>query len=223
MAGNATVNGSGAPLWDLPVRLFHWGLAAAFALAWWSAENGEMDWHRRAGYTIAGLVLFRLGWGLLGSSSARFGSFVRGPGAVIRYVRGDMLRRNAQGHGGHNPLGGWSVVIMLVLLALQVGLGLFSVDVDGLESGPFSYLVEFDTSRQAAELHELVFNILLAVVGLHIFAVLFHLVWKRENLVRPMVTGGGGGTGQSVALRAVALAAVVSAVLWIAIGWYGQI
>jgi cytochrome b len=215
---------SSAPLWDLPVRVFHWGLAAAFALAWWSAEYGEMDWHRRAGYAIAGLVLFRLGWGLLGSSTARFGSFVRGPGTVIRYVRGDMMSRTASGeHTGHNPLGGWSVVLMLLLLTLQVGLGLFAVDIDGLESGPFSYLIEFDTSRQAAELHELVFNVLLAVVALHLLAVLFHQVWKRENLVGPMITGGRGGAGPNQPVRAVLLGLAVAAVLWVAIGWYGQV
>ena len=223
MADSTMTADRSAPLWDVPVRLFHWGLAAAFVLAWWSAENGEMDWHRRAGYSIAGLVLFRLGWGLLGSRSARFGSFVRGPGAVLRYVGGDMLRRDAGNHAGHNPLGGWSVLIMLALLALQVGLGLFAVDVDGLESGPFSYLVQFDTAREAATLHGLVFNVLLAVIALHLFAVMFHLLWKRENLVRAMITGGQGGFGSNVTVRAVILGLAVAGLLWIAIGWYGQV
>lgn len=223
MADNTMSAERATPLWDLPVRLFHWGLAVAFALAWWSAENGEMEWHRRAGYAIFGLVLFRLGWGLLGSSNARFGSFVRGPKAVFRYTSADMLRREAGHHGGHNPLGGWSVVGMLALLTLQVGLGLFAVDVDGLESGPFSYLVEFETSRQAAELHEFVFNLLLAVVALHLFAVIFHLVWKRENLVGAMFTGGQGQSETSVIGRALILALAVAGLLWWAIVQYGQV
>lgn len=223
MADDMTSAGRSTSAWDLPVRLFHWGVTAAFALAWWSAENGEMDWHRRAGYGIAGLVLFRLGWGLLGSRSARFASFVRGPGTVLRYIGRDMLGRHPGEHGGHNPLGGWSVLLMLALLFLQVTLGLLAVDVDGLESGPFSYLVAFETSRQAAELHEAVFGVLLGVVSLHIFAVLFHLVWKRENLVRAMISGGQGGTGAQLAIRASVLGLLVAVTLWIAIAGYGQV
>ena len=125
-------------LWDLPVRLFHWALVALIVCAWWTAENHLISWHRLTGYAILTLVLFRIVWGFLGSTTARFSHFLRGPGAVGAYVGGHMFRRGSPGHAGHNPLGGWSVVGMLGLLLLQVLLGFFSVDVDGLESGPFA-------------------------------------------------------------------------------------
>lgn len=223
---------AGAPsrirIWDAPVRLFHWAIVALFGVLWWSGEERLFDWHRLAGYTLLALVLFRVIWGLVGSQTARFSSFVRGPGTVAAYVRGSMFRRGAAPHAGHNPLGGWSVILLLALLALQVGLGLFAVDVDGMESGPFSYLVEFDTGRFAAETHELVFNLLLATIALHVVAVAFYLVVRRENLVRPMITGARPWHGVAPALRfaslplALALLAISGGVVWALIHFLGQ-
>ena len=176
-------------VWDLPLRAFHWALAVLFGAMWWTAEEGMLDLHRTAGYSVMALLLFRIIWGFAGSSTARFGSFVRGPRSVASYVRHEMLLRGGAPKFGHNPLGGWSVVAMLMLLMIQCLLGLFSVDVDGLESGPFSYLVEFDTGRLAAELHQIVFDALLVIVALHILAVIFHMAWRRQNLIRPMISG----------------------------------
>jgi cytochrome b len=172
-----------AAVWDLPTRLFHWPIAGLFAFSWYTAETGRMDWHRLSGETILGLLLFRLVWGFAGGSTARFAHFVRGPGTVLAYLRG------AKTGPGHNPLGGYSVIALLLVLCTQVGSGLFAVDVDGLESGPLSYLVDFDRGRQAAHIHHLCFNLLLALVGLHILAVLFYLVVRRRNLIGPMLTG----------------------------------
>jgi cytochrome b len=179
-------NSSTVVVWDLPVRVLHWLIVIAVALSWWSAEQRLMDVHRYSGYALLGVLVFRIYWGLVGSPTARFSRFVRGRSAVAAYVRG---RSPVPGAPGHNPLGGWSVVAMLVLLLTQVGLGLFVTDVDGLESGPLSYLVSFEASRELAESHELVFNIILAVVALHIAAVLFYLVARRTNLVGAMFTG----------------------------------
>lgn len=172
-------------VWDLPTRLFHWLLVGLFAFSWWSAESHAMDWHRLSGVTLLGLLLFRLIWGLIGGSTARFANFVRSPAALHAYLRGPRQAPTP----GHNPVGGYSVVIMLALLFAQVGSGLFAVDTDGLESGPLSYLVSFEAGRQAAELHEAAFNLLLAVIGLHVLAIAFYLVVRKRNLVRPMVTG----------------------------------
>ena len=135
-----------APLWDVPVRAFHWLLIALIAFSWWSGENHEMEWHRTSGYAILALVVFRLFWGLAGGRTARFARFVRGPRAVIAYVRG-----GAGAAPGHNPLGGWSVVAMLATVAAMVTAGLFAVDVDGLESGPLADYVTFDQGRMAAQ------------------------------------------------------------------------
>lgn len=173
-------------VWDLPTRLFHWSLVILIGFSWWSAEERLMDWHRLSGITVLALVVFRLLWGFIGGSTARFGQFVRSPGRVLAYLRpGGQALRTA----GHNPLGGYSVVLMLLLLAAQVTTGLFAVDVDGIESGPLSFLVSFDQGRAASEVHEISFTLLQVVAGIHIFAVLFYLVVKKLNLVRPMVTG----------------------------------
>lgn len=173
-------------IWDLPVRIVHWALVAAIAFSWWSAENERMDWHRLSGYAVLALVVFRLFWGFVGSDTARFATFLRGPRAILAYLRGHETGPAAR---GHNPLGGWSVVAMLAAIALQVVLGLFAVDVDGIESGPLSAWAEFDTGRAAAELHEWLFNILLMLIVLHVAAILFYLLVKRRNLVSAMLTG----------------------------------
>jgi cytochrome b len=173
-------------VWDWPVRLTHWLFVFCLALSWWSAEQRAMDWHRYSGYALLGLLIFRIYWGFAGSSSARFSTFVRGPGTVISYLRGS---REEHRSAGHNPLGGWSVAAMLTLMLAQALIGLFVSDVDGLESGPLSHLVSFDTSRTLAEIHETVFNLILALVALHIAAILFYLLGKRDNLIVAMLTG----------------------------------
>lgn len=175
-------------IWDVPTRLFHWLLTLSIGLAWWTAERGVLDWHRRIGYGIAALLVFRVLWGVVGSTTARFAHFMRGPRAVAAYFR-ELRQRAPQVGAGHNPLGGWSVLAMLLVLLTQVTLGLFAVDVDGIESGPLAYLVNFDTGRTAAQLHQVVFNVLLALIGLHVVAVLFYLLYKRDNLLGAMISG----------------------------------
>ena len=155
-------------IWDLPLRITHWLLVACIAVSWWTAEQRHMDWHRYSGYTLLGLLVFRVYWGFAGSSTARFSEFICGPRAVLEYVR----RKHPAGVPGHNPLGGWSVVAMLVLMSVQVGLGLFVTDVDGLESGPLSHLVSFETGRTLAEWHEETFDVLLAFLGLQVSRVM---------------------------------------------------
>jgi cytochrome b len=208
-------------LWDAPTRLFHWSLTALFGALWWTGKNGVLDWHRRAGYCLIALLLFRIAWGLVGGSTARFSRFVKSPRDVVRYVRYSMFNRTATAQTlGHNPLGGWSVLIMLALLITQTGLGLVSVDVDGIESGPFSYLVAFDTGRTAAYLHHLLFNGLLGIVALHILAVLFYLLHHRENLVWPMISGNRAscdeGTGMIAApgARAAGVIVISGIIVW---------
>jgi cytochrome b len=168
-------------VWDLSIRLFHWLLAALIVFSWWAHED-HLDWHRLSGFAIAGLLVFRLWWGLAGSSTARFSSFLKSPAGVLAYLRG------AATGPGHNPLGGWSVVAMLATLTLQVGLGLFAVDQDGFESGPLSRFVDFETGRLAAAGHELVFNLLVGLIVLHLLAIGWYGV-RRKNLVGPMITG----------------------------------
>jgi cytochrome b len=178
-------------IWDGAVRLVHWLMVIAVAVSWWTAENGELEYHRYSGYTLLGLLVFRLYWGIVGTETARFANFVKGPRAIVAYLKAlpSRMSHHEPAVPGHNPLGALSVIALLVLLITQVGLGLFAVDVDGIESGPLSSLVSFDTGRACAELHEDLFDILLVVIGLHVAAVLFYLLYKRQNLIVPMITG----------------------------------
>ena len=175
-------------VWDLPTRVVHWLLVLLLGFSWWSAQTFHMDWHRWAGLAVLGLVLFRVLWGFVGTETSRFAQFLKGPRGVWSYLRPAPGVPAAETIG-HNPLGGWSVLAMLLLLATQVVSGLFAVDIDGIESGPLSYLVDFDNARFASAAHETSFNLLLILVPLHIAAVLFYLVVKRRNLVGPMITG----------------------------------
>ncbi|WP_374449523.1 cytochrome b/b6 domain-containing protein [Stella sp.] len=180
--------GERVKVWDGAVRLVHWGIVAAFAVLWWSSGERRMDIHLPAGYVMATLVLFRIVWGIVGSDTARFSRFVRGPAAVLGYARTFLKPRGAL-WVGHNPLGALSVVALLGLLLAQVALGLVSVDTDAIESGPLAHLVSFETGRQAARMHGLVFDLLQIVAGLHVLAVLYYLIVKRIDLIGPMVTG----------------------------------
>jgi cytochrome b len=172
-------------LWDAPVRIIHWSFVALLPALWWTGEDGDLDTHKLIGIVMLGLLAFRVIWGFAGSSTARFAGFVRGPARVLDYLRG----RHAEPVVGHNPVGGWSVVLLLTLLIAQAAAGLFAQDVDGIESGPLSYLVSYETADAARELHHLLFNILLGLIAVHIAAILFYAVVKRNNLVTPMLTG----------------------------------
>jgi cytochrome b len=172
-------------IWDLPVRLVHWLVVPLAAFSWWSGEEGHLDWHRLSGFTLLTLVLFRLAWGVFGSQTARFAQFLRGPRAIGAYLKQKPYVASV----GHNPLGGWAVAAMLALMATQAALGLFAVDVDGIESGPLAVFVSFDVGRAAAKAHHLVFNILLALIVLHVAAIAFYALVKRDNLIGPMITG----------------------------------
>lgn len=175
-------------IWDAPTRIVHWALPVLIAFSWGAAKWGHLGLHRLSGYLILALLIFRVIWGFAGSQTARFAGFVRGPRAIAAYLA-TLPSRRATGVPGHNPLGAISVLVMLGLLFAQVGLGLFSVDTDGIESGPLAAYVSFDVGRVCARLHHLGFNLLLWVIGLHVAAVAFYLVWKRENLVGPMIGG----------------------------------
>ena len=191
MTGGVARGGVRVRIWDAPVRWVHWVMVALLGISWWTADAGKMDYHRFSGYGLLGLLTFRIYWGFAGSSTARFVNFVKGPAAIRAYLRLLPARMDARrpAQPGHNPLGALSVLALLTLLASQVVLGLFAVDVDGIESGPLSSRVSFDAGRYCAKLHARNFNLLLAFVILHVAAVLFYLVYKRENLIAGMFHG----------------------------------
>lgn len=174
-------------VWDGAVRLSHWLIVALVAFSWWSAEE-NLTWHRWSGYAVIGLLVFRVWWGFTGGGAARFASFLRGPATLLSYLR-TVGRRDVSTTPGHNPLGAISVVALLLVLAAQVGTGLFVVDVDAFDGGPMSDRVSFETGRAIAEIHETIFRVLQALVALHVVAVVYYLVWKRTDLITPMITG----------------------------------
>ncbi len=200
-------------VWDWTIRLFHWLIVLAIPLLWWTAEEGMMDWHRRLGLTMFTLILFRLIWGLVGTWTARFMPMVRRLKSLPGYVR-DLLARNHKPSFGHSPIGTLSVFALLAALTIQVGTGLFSVDVDGLESGPLAILISFKIGRELADIHELNFDILIILIALHIAAIAVYRFVFKDNLVKPMVTGRRSDidTVSEIRVRPVALLVSVTIV-----------
>lgn len=171
------------PVWDLPTRLFHWSLVATFATAWASFELGAIEVHFYAGYSLLTLVLFRLCWGFIGSRHSRFGDFLRGPRTLRRY-----LKEGVSPTPGHNPLGGLAVIALLSLLLVQGVSGLFNADDEGSEA-PYFHLLSESSANLVGEVHETAFDLLLIVVGLHLAAIAFYTLVKRQGVIRAMLAG----------------------------------
>jgi len=183
--GGATLSSNRAdlrPVWDLPVRLVHWLLALLIAFSWWSVHHHHTDWHIWSGCAILTLLIFRVLWGFVGSSTARFSNVISAPLAL-----GDYWSGRWKGIG-HNPLGALSVLALLGAVAVQVGLGLVSQDEDGIYMGPLARLVSSSTSDRARDIHELWFKVILALIALHIAAIIFYRLRGRK-LTLPMITG----------------------------------
>ncbi len=211
-------------VWDLPTRLFHWLLVALVALQYASGEFGwpSMQWHYLCGYATLALIAFRLLWGLCGSQTSRFGEFVRGPRAVWRYVAG-LARGDATHGAGHNPLGGWSVVLMLASIALQATSGLFASD-DISEEGPLVARVSAATVAWMTRIHLWNRYVLLALIVLHLVAIASYGVLRGNNLVLPMLSGHARGVrAQSLRFApgwlALLLFALAAAAVWALVAW----
>ena len=176
-------------VWDIPTRLFHWILVGLVVLSFVTGKIGgtAMRYHEWSGFAILVLVGFRLVWGFVGGRQSRFSAFVKGPAAVIGYAS-SLPKKKSKPHIGHNPLGGWSILAMLMSLVVQVGSGLFAND-DILTEGPLYAWVSKQTSDWLTGVHDLNQKILLVLVLIHIAAVLFYFVARRENLIKPMITG----------------------------------
>lgn len=208
------------PVWDIFVRLFHWSLAASILFAWWSGEQGGnwMQWHMYAGYSVLGLVLFRLLWGFAGSHYARFNEFLRSPACTLKYGL-QLAKRQEPDYIGHNPLGGWMVVVLLLLSAAQAGTGLFAND-EIFTEGPLVHLISYDLSVELTRWHKLIFDGLLIAIGLHLIGVLTHQVCKGEKLVQAMLHGRKTAGVQEDSFpfapmpRGIMLAALAAATIW---------
>ena len=174
-------------VWDLPLRLTHWSFAFLVPALWWSAENSQWALHKRFGVALLGLLVFRILWGVLGTRTARFASFVRGPGAVLAYLRG--ASGQAAQWIGHNPLGALSVLGLLGFMLIQVGTGLFAGDPYDGATGPLNSLVGVAIADALTEWHEWFYWVVLGMVALHLCAITFYAVAKQNDLVSPMLSG----------------------------------
>lgn len=176
-------------VWDLPVRVFHWSLVVLVVSLFVTGKLGGnwLEWHRRAGFSVIGLVLFRVLWGFVGSYHARFANFLRGPKVVIAYAKA-MIDGNAPKYIGHNPIGAVSALTMLIVLLMQAVLGLFSND-DIMLEGPYARFISKELSDQLTALHKINADIILILVGTHLVAIAFAYFYRKENLVLAMVSG----------------------------------
>ena len=178
-------------IWDPVTRIWHWALAASVISGWVLGEYrtfSTMQWHIYCGYVTAGLILFRYLWGAVGPHPARFKALLPSPASAYAYAK-TLFSRTPSGTPGHNPLGALSVLAILLTLTAQVCTGLFAED-DGLFfEGPFASLVTSKTVLKMTSLHNLFAKAVLALVALHVSAIGFYLLYKRENLVSPMISG----------------------------------
>jgi cytochrome b len=179
-------------LWDLPTRIFHWALVVCVIGSFITVNIGgnAMVWHGRIGVAVVGLLAFRLVWGVAGSTYARFAQFVRGPGAVKDYLQGRW-----QGEG-HNPLGALSVLALLGTLGLLVVTGLFANDDIAFE-GPLYALVGKELSDRVVGIHRLIEPLIMLLVFAHLAAIVFYTRVKKQDLLKPMITGWKTGAGET--------------------------
>jgi len=190
MNGAAAVGSNAVRVWDLPTRLFHWSLATLVVASVITAQIGgnAMAWHFRSGYAVFALLAFRLLWGVMGGRWSRFASFIQTPATMLRYLRSEH-RPEEHLDVGHNPLGALSVLGLLAVLSAQVATGLFADD-EISSAGPLVKFVSGATSNLATSWHTNFGQwLIIALVLLHVTAILFYLLKKRQNLIRPMLTG----------------------------------
>jgi len=178
-------------IWDPVTRLWHWVLALAVGVGWSFGKFMSFDnvqWHFYLGYLVLALVLFRWLWGFIGPAPVRFTALLPTPGALLGYLR-HVGRREPSGTPGHNPLGSVSVLLMLLAITAQAVTGLFIASDDFFESGPLASYVSEATADRLTWWHRLNADFILVLVVLHLGAILFYLLWKKENLVKPMISG----------------------------------
>ena len=178
-------------IWDRPVRLFHWTLIALVATSYASGKGGAWTLHYASGYAILTLVLFRILWGFVGSENARFAHFLKSPLAALRQLS-KLTKRDPDKETGHNPAGGWMVVVLLALLLTQAFSGLFANHDPGFsysQHGPLALKVGEATSESLSALHLGIQRYLLAAIALHVLAIMLYKLVKGHELVMPMLTG----------------------------------
>ena len=208
-------------IWDLPTRIFHWLLVIGISVQYITAEwmDDAIDWHFTIGYCVLSLVLFRLCWGIVGTRYAKFNALNLNPSSTLDYAK-TLPQRNSPKWAGHNPVGSWAVVLMLLLIALQAISGLFVTD-DIFSEGPYRSLASDDIKAIMAFIHFNFFDVLLGLIGIHVVAALVYQFYKKQPIITAMVTGKkpvseDGITNNKIVL-AIVTAAVVAAAVYLVV------
>jgi len=177
-------------IWDAWVRLFHWSLALAVTFLLISGETGVgfYDWHRLTGEVVLGLLLFRIIWGVIGSSNARLLSLIKHPRHAIFHLKELALKRNKP-ERGHNAAGGWAVLAMLVILGVQAGTGMFIADEDEFIEGALYGSLSSNISDLLYQVHHTNARLIQILVLVHILMIAVYLLRSKQNLITPMITG----------------------------------
>ena len=179
------------PVWDPLIRIWHWVLVIAIVTEWYLGEFMEfstIQWHFYLGYVILALIAIRIVWGFVGPPPVRFSTLFRSIKNIGPYLK-HISRRQPSGVPGHNPLGALSIFAMLAVISAQAGIGLFIESEDFFESGPLAQYIPYDLVGALTHWHHIFAEVLLVIVIIHVSAILFYLFWKRENLIKPMISG----------------------------------
>lgn len=206
-------------IWDIPTRLFHWMLVIGFGLQWLTGEvlDDAIDWHFYIGYTMLGLILFRITWGFFGTRYSKFKQFLSSPRLTIKYAK-TLHKQASPVHASHNPMGGWVVVLMLLLIGLQAISGLFVSD-EIFSEGPYYGVAPSSVREIMAFIHFNLFDVLIGIVALHIVAVLVYQFYKKQQLIGAMFHGkkaiDATGIKSSKIMLAVAIACLIGVGVYI--------
>lgn len=218
-------------IWDIWVRLFHWSLAISVGFQLLSGGTGWLffDWHRTVGELVLSLIIFRILWGFVGSGNARLGQLFQNPKAALMHI-GSLFRRQYHVERGHNAAGGWAVLVLLLILTTQAVTGFFVADEDELLEGALYGTLSSSNTEIAMRIHRLNAELIMIMVGVHIVTVFVYLLYARQNLIKPMITGwmnwsSGDAPPPSVFFQKTWIGAVLFAVSAAAVGyvagWYG--
>ncbi|WP_206482878.1 cytochrome b/b6 domain-containing protein [Thalassotalea sp. G2M2-11] len=175
-------------VWDLPIRLFHWGFVGLLIALWYTSDqdNGLIELHMQLGYIALALVLFRIIWGFIGTTHAKFKNFIPSFYQLRIYIR--QRNNNVKQYAGHNPMGSLMVLLMLLLILLQSISGLFMSD-DVFSAGPYAGVLSGDMEGMVKFFHHNGFDFIVIISAIHIAAVFYYLLVKRQNLIKPMLSG----------------------------------
>ncbi|WNC72879.1 cytochrome b/b6 domain-containing protein [Thalassotalea psychrophila] len=199
-------------VWDNFTRVYHFSQLILLILLWYTGENAEFEWHFICGFTLAGLWITRLIWGFIGSDTSKFSHFIRTPFDVLKAWKSNSI---SQPHNGHNPVGGYMVMLLLLCLGLQLFTGLFASD-DVFTEGPLYMMVSEPFTESMDSLHHQTFDVLLVLIGLHALAGILHM-FRGDNVIAAIITGKklmGKNTTQQSSESLLFKSAVMPLIVW---------